>query len=166
MLDVPQITRAIFRGYSPWSCRYRSSNRSASIFPQFQEVWVGTARGSMPKKFLPVGRTSIRPRVGAPEGPGGTNWPLRPFNTFPISSSQRANLGMSWSRTKVANSSNVSRSAFGVSLLSWVLEVPWVSWVPPDPPTPQAPVPPQAALKPARVRSPNEFPHRYQSVNN
>ena len=32
----------------------------------------GTARGSTEKRFRPVGRTSLRPRLGDPAGPGAT----------------------------------------------------------------------------------------------
>ena len=38
---------------------------------------VGTARLSTLKKLRPVGSTSGRPRVGAPDGPGATNRPER-----------------------------------------------------------------------------------------
>ena len=40
-------------------------------------VRVGIARGSMVVRLRPVGKTSRRPRVGAPAGPGATRRPSR-----------------------------------------------------------------------------------------
>ena len=50
ILEVPQTTKAILRGYSPCSCRCRSINWCAMALPQCQAVCVGTARGSIAKK--------------------------------------------------------------------------------------------------------------------
>ena len=50
--------------------------RLADFQPNFHAVGVGTARLSTEKKLRPVGRTSMRPRVGAPDGAGGTKRPL------------------------------------------------------------------------------------------
>jgi len=77
MLAVPHAVIRSVRGQSPWSWRWRSMRRLADFQPKAHAVGVGTARESTEKKLRPVGRTSMRPRVGAPEGAGGTNWPLR-----------------------------------------------------------------------------------------
>jgi hypothetical protein len=72
MLAVPQAVSSMARGQSPWSCRCFSIRRFADFQPSAQAVGVGTARLSTEKKLRPVGRTSGRPRVGAPDGPGAT----------------------------------------------------------------------------------------------
>ena len=52
-------------------------NKFADFHPKAQAVGVGTARLSTEKKFLPVGKTSRRPLVGAPDGAGGMNKPSK-----------------------------------------------------------------------------------------
>ena len=47
----------------------------ADFQPSSHAVLVGRVRLSTEKKFRPVGKTSRRPRDGAPDGPGGTNLP-------------------------------------------------------------------------------------------
>ena len=48
---------------------------SAVRLPISHAVRVGILRGSTEKRFRPVGKTSTRPREGAPDGPGSINFP-------------------------------------------------------------------------------------------
>ena len=60
--------------------------------PIRQADGVGTARTSTAKKLRPVGSTSGRPRVGAPDGPGRTNRPSSPRSKALISAPPQASM--------------------------------------------------------------------------
>ena len=77
---VPQAVIKIDLGHSPLVCRCFSKSRLADFHPRAHAVGVGTARLSTLKKLRPVGNTSSRPRVGAPEDPGGIKLPFKVFN--------------------------------------------------------------------------------------
>ena len=59
---------------------------SARYIPVVHDVLVGTPRGSNVYGFLPVGRTSVLPRLMSPEGPAGVYPPSNAWMNAPSSS--------------------------------------------------------------------------------
>ena len=68
-MDVAHTDIAIFFKSSPLSCLYKSSICEADCLPTLHADSVGSPLESTEKKFLPVGKASVLPLVGAPDGP-------------------------------------------------------------------------------------------------
>ena len=91
IVEVPQIEIARCERCSPFSCRYSSIICSALLFPKSHAVSVGIALISTEKKFLPVGKTSNFPLVGAPEGPLEILFPSKALRKLVFSLSELVN---------------------------------------------------------------------------
>ena len=113
MLLVPQAVTAMARGQDPCSCMWRSMIRHADFQPSVQAAGVGTMRVSTEKKLRPVGSTSVRPRVGAPDGPGSTNRPSRPVRSPSISAPPEAATAPRTRRSSSLRTACVPRHRFG-----------------------------------------------------
>ena len=75
-MDVAHTDIAIFFKSSPLSCLYKSSICEADWQPTLHADSVGRPLESTEKKFLPVGKASVLPLVGAPDGPLFTYCPF------------------------------------------------------------------------------------------
>ena len=107
IVGLPHITMPMLSGGFPVSFICLSTSASPSAFPVVQAAGDGILKGSTEKKFLPVGRISTIPRVGAPLPPGRTCLPERAAATESISSVVCSNFG---STTSLINSTTLRTS--------------------------------------------------------